>query len=50
MSSEPRGPKVFTFGIQSSRVLSKYRPPTNITKYCGEIDPGLWLEDYRLAC
>ena len=49
MSLEPPGPKVFTFGIRSSRVPSKYRPPTNITKYGGETDPGLWLEDYRLA-
>ena len=44
MSPEPLGPKVFTFGIRSSRVPSKYRPPTNITKYGGETDPGLWLE------
>ena len=50
MSPEPLGPKVFTFGIRSSRVPSKYRPPTNITKYGGETDPGLWLEDYRLTC
>jgi hypothetical protein len=28
----------------------RYRPPANITKYDGETDPGLWLEDYRLAC
>jgi hypothetical protein len=40
---------VFTFGIRSLRVPSKYRPPTNITKYGEETDPGLWLEDYRLV-
>ena len=45
MSPEPPGPKVFTFGIRSSRVPSKY-----VTKYGGETDPSLWLEDYRLAC
>ena len=28
----------------------RYRPPTNIPKYSGETNPGLWLEDYRLAC
>jgi len=31
-------------------VPAKYRPTANITKYGGETDPGLWLEDYRLAC
>ena len=24
--------------------------PTNIPKYPGEMNPGLWLEDYRLVC
>ena len=43
MSLEPPGPKVFTFGIRSSKVPSKYRSPTYITKYGGETDPGLWL-------
>ena len=28
----------------------RYRPPTNILKYSEEMNPGLWLEDYRLAC
>ena len=28
----------------------RYRPPTNIPKYSGEMNPRLWLEDYRLAC
>ena len=49
ISPEPPGPEVFTFGIRSLRVPSKYRPPTNITKYGEETDPGLWLEDYRLV-
>ena len=50
MSLEPPGPKVFTFGIRSSKVPSKYRSPTYITKYGGETDPGLWLQDYCLVC
>ena len=50
MSLEPPGAKVFTFGIRSSRVPSKYRSPTYITKYGGETDPGLWLQDYCLMC
>jgi len=28
----------------------RYRPPTNILKYSREMNPGLSLEDYRLAC
>jgi hypothetical protein len=27
-----------------------YHPPVNITKYTMEMNPSLWLEDYRLAC
>jgi hypothetical protein len=29
---------------------ARFRPPTTITKYSGEIRPELWLADYRLAC
>ena len=32
------------------RVPRWYRPPANITKYAGEMDPGLWLGDYHLVC
>ena len=28
----------------------RYRPPTNIPKYSGETNPGLWLKYYRLVC
>ena len=31
-------------------MLLRYRPPTNIPKYSRETNPGLWIEDYRLAC
>ena len=41
-----------TFGhhILNAAFPPKYRPPTNIPKYSGVTNPGLWLEDYRLAC
>ena len=26
------------------------RPPTSPTKYTGETNPSIWLEDFRLAC
>ena len=28
----------------------RFRQPTTLTKYSGEMDLGLWLNDYRLAC
>jgi hypothetical protein len=27
-----------------------FRQPTTITKYTGETDPRVWLNDYRLVC
>ena len=27
----------------------RYQPPTKMSKYSGEMNPRLWLEDYRLA-
>ena len=50
MSPESPVLRVFTVDIRNSRVPVWYRPPTKITKYGGETNPGLWLEDYRLAC
>lgn len=35
---DPPGPRVFGSHIRS------------ITKYAWEMNPGLWLEDYRLVC
>ena len=28
----------------------RFRQPITLTKYSGETDPRLWLNDYRLAC
>jgi len=44
------GPQAFSQHILNATFLPRYRPPTNIPKYSGETNPGLWLEDYWLAC
>ena len=44
------GPQAFGRHILNTAFSPRYRPPTNISKYSGEMNPGLWLEDYRLAC
>ena len=44
------GPQAFGQHILNAAFPPRYRPPTNILKYSGETNPGLWLEDYRLAC
>ena len=28
----------------------RFRLPANVMKYTGDTNPGVWLEDYRLAC
>jgi len=50
ISPEPPGSRVFSVHIRGAYVPQRYRPPTNITKYAKETNPGLWLDDYRLAC
>jgi hypothetical protein len=30
--------------------FAKVRAPTNISMYDGSLNPGAWLEDYRLTC
>ena len=49
-SPNPTGPKAFSARILSTPFPACFRPPTNITKYSGEMNLGLWLSDYRLAC
>ena len=44
------GPQAFGRHIFNAVFPPRYRPPTNIPKYSRERNPGLWLEDYRLAC
>jgi hypothetical protein len=49
-SPEPPGPQAFSRAIRRAPFLTRFRPPTTITKYSGETRPELWLTDYRLAC
>ena len=44
------GPQAFGRHILNVVFPPRYRPPTNIPKYFEETNPGLWIEDYRLAC
>ena len=43
------GPGAFDRHIQRAPFPQRFRPPTNITKYSGETNPGIWLEDFWLA-
>ncbi|KAF8772253.1 hypothetical protein HU200_005968 [Digitaria exilis] len=47
---EPTGTRVFSRIIRAAPIPSRFRQPTTITKYSGETDPRVWLNDYRLAC
>jgi hypothetical protein len=49
-SPEPPGTRVFSREICAAPFPPCFRQPTTLTKYSGETDPGLWLNDYRLAC
>jgi hypothetical protein len=49
-SPEPPGPRVFSRAIRRAPFPSRFRAPTTITKYSGEMKTELWLVDYRLAC
>jgi hypothetical protein len=47
LSTKGQGPKAFG----SLRVLPKhFWAPHIIVKYDGNMNPNIWLEDYRLAC
>nr|CAB3492780.1 unnamed protein product [Digitaria exilis] len=48
--SEPAGTRVFSRNIRTAPFPPRFRQPTTITKYSGETDPRVWLNDYRLAC
>jgi hypothetical protein len=36
--------------IRNTPFPARFRQPANATKYSGETNPELWLDDYRLAC
>ena len=44
------GPRAFGRRIQRAPFPQRLRPPTNIAKYTEETNPGIWLEDFQLAC
>ena len=48
-SQEPPGTRVFSRKIRAAPFPPRFRQPTTLTKYSGETDPRLWLNDYRLA-
>ena len=50
LSPDLPGPQAFGRHILNAFFPPQYRPPTNIPKYSGGTNPGLWLEDYWLAC
>jgi hypothetical protein len=41
---------VFSREIRTASFPQRFLQPTSIGKYTGETDPGVWLNDYRLAC
>jgi hypothetical protein len=47
---EPPGTRVFSQDIRTTSFPQCSRQPTSIDKYNGEMDPRVWLNDYRLAC
>jgi hypothetical protein len=47
---EPPGTRVFSLEIHTANFPQRFRQPTTIVKYSGEMDPRVWINDYRLAC
>jgi hypothetical protein len=47
---EPPGTRVFSRDICTASFPQCFRQPTSIDKYTGEMDPRVWLNDYRLPC
>ena len=43
------GPQAFGWHILNVSFPLWYRPLTNVPKYSGETNPGLWLKNYRLC-
>jgi hypothetical protein len=41
---------VFSWEIRTASFPQHFCQPTSIVKYTGEMDPRIWLNDYRLAC
>jgi hypothetical protein len=41
---------VFSREIRTASFPQRFRQPTSIDKYNGEMDPHIWINDYRLSC
>jgi hypothetical protein len=50
LTPEPPGTRVFSWEIRTASFPQRFRQPTSIDKYTGEMDPRVWLNDYSLAC
>lgn len=50
VSPDPPGPRVLGKAFRNARVPDRFKHPTNIARYDGDTNLGLWLDDYRLAC
>ena len=50
LSPDLTGPQAFGRRILNVVFPPRYRSSTNILKYFGETNPGLWLKDYWFAC
>jgi hypothetical protein len=52
LSSTPElpGTRVFSREIRTASFPQRFCQPMSIVKYTGEMDPRVWLNDYRLAC
>jgi hypothetical protein len=48
--SEPPRTRVFSREIRTASFPQCFHWTTTITKYLGEKNPRVWLNDYHLAC
>ena len=48
-SPDGPGPRAIGRRIQKASFPHRFQPPTDIFKYTGETNPGIWLKDFRLA-
>jgi hypothetical protein len=47
---KPSGTRVFSREIRTASFPQRFLQPMSIDKYMGEMDPCVWLNEYRLAC
>jgi hypothetical protein len=50
LTPEPSGTRVFSQEIRTASFPQRFGQPISIDKYIEEMDPRVWLNDYRLAC